>query len=57
SYLLQAQRPDLAVKLYKDNGLTQDALRVCQEYMPNKLDDLREELTRSGGMNETRMNT
>ncbi|CAF4464505.1 unnamed protein product, partial [Rotaria sp. Silwood2] len=57
SYLLQAQRPDLAVKLYKDNGLTQDALRVCQEYMPNKLDDLREELARSGGMTDNRMNT
>ncbi|CAF1105880.1 unnamed protein product [Rotaria sp. Silwood1] len=53
SYLLQAQRPDLAVKLYKDNGLIQDALRVCQEYMPNKLDDLREELARGGGMPTT----
>lgn len=77
-YLLQAQRPDLAVKLYKDNGmiienfslsikmnsfsidilgLVQDALRVCQEYMPNKLDDLRDELNRSGGMTDNRMGT
>ncbi len=75
SYLLQAQRPDLAVKLYKDNGiiintyiyyllkspyfhflgLIPDALRVCEEYMPNKLDELREEITRSGGMNDNRM--
>ena len=74
SYLLQAQRPDLAVKLYKDNGehrvsvelllehllylgLMQDALRVCQEYMPNKLDELREEVGRSGGMTNNRMPT
>ncbi len=36
-------------------GLIQDALRVCQEYMPNKLDDLRDELARSGGMKDNRM--
>ena len=38
-------------------GLMQDALRVCQEYMPNKLDELREELGRSGAMNDNRMGT
>lgn len=36
-------------------GLVQDALRVCQEYMPNKLDELREELARSGAMHDNRM--
>ncbi len=35
-------------------GLIPDALRVCAEYMPNKLDELREEIARSGGMNDTR---
>lgn len=43
AFLLRAQRPELAVKLYKDNGLWQDAFRVCREYIPNKLDLLREE--------------
>ncbi|CAF0950446.1 unnamed protein product [Didymodactylos carnosus] len=43
SFLLQAQRADLAIKLYKENGMWQDAIRVCQEYAPNKLDELREE--------------
>jgi intraflagellar transport protein 172 len=37
------------------SGLMQDALRVCQEYMPNKLDELREELTRGGAMNDNKM--
>ena len=35
-------------------GLMQDALRVCQEYMPNKLDELREEIARGGGMHDNR---
>lgn len=46
SFLLRAQRPELAVKLYKDNEMWPDALRVCKEYLPNKLDQLREEYDR-----------
>ena len=30
SFLLRAQRPELAVKLYKDSGLWPDAMRVCK---------------------------
>jgi intraflagellar transport protein 172 len=44
---LRAERPELAVKLYKDNGMWPDALRVCKEYLPNKLDQLREEFDRN----------
>ena len=47
SFLLRAQRPELAVKLYKDNGMWPDALRVCKEYLPNKLDILRDEFDRT----------
>ncbi|CAF1215295.1 unnamed protein product [Adineta steineri] len=54
TFLLQAQRPDLAIKLYKDNGLWQDALRVCQEYMPNKLDELRREVENRPDANDNR---
>ena len=46
SFLLRAQRPELAIKLYKDNGMWPDALRVCKEYLPNKLDQLRDEYDR-----------
>lgn len=48
SFLLRAQRPELAVKLYKDNGMWQDAFRVCKEYLPNRVDQLREEFETSG---------
>lgn len=47
SFLLRAQRPELAIKLYKDNNMWQDAMRVCKEYLPNKLELLREEYDRS----------
>ena len=45
-FLLRAQRPELAVKLYKDNEMWPDALRVCKEYLPNKLEQLRDEYDR-----------
>jgi intraflagellar transport protein 172 len=47
AFLLRAQRPELAIKLYKDNNMWQDAMRVCKEYLPNKLDLLREEYDKS----------
>ncbi|ESP05446.1 hypothetical protein LOTGIDRAFT_228027 [Lottia gigantea] len=43
SYLLRAQKPELAVKFYRDSGMWQDALRVCKEYVPNKLQQLQDE--------------
>ncbi|KAJ3106098.1 hypothetical protein HDU96_008320, partial [Phlyctochytrium bullatum] len=41
--LLRAQRPDLAIKLYKDNGMWKDALRFAKEYLPNKLAEVHED--------------
>lgn len=46
SYLLRAQRPELAVKYYKDSAMWQDALRVCKEYIPHKLQHLQDEYER-----------
>ncbi|PAA52772.1 hypothetical protein BOX15_Mlig006435g1 [Macrostomum lignano] len=42
--LLRAERPELAVKFYKEAGMKTDALRVCKEYLPHKLAQLSEEL-------------
>ncbi|XP_041357336.1 intraflagellar transport protein 172 homolog isoform X2 [Gigantopelta aegis] len=43
SYLLRAQRPELAVKFYKETEMWSDALRVCKEYIPHKLQQLQDE--------------
>ena len=53
SFLLRAQRPELAVKLYRDNNMWSEALRVCKDYLPNKLDQLREEYERVVGKGNT----
>ncbi len=37
SLLLRAQRPELAVKQYRDSGMWPEALRLCKEYLPHKL--------------------
>ncbi|XP_054618204.1 intraflagellar transport protein 172 homolog [Dunckerocampus dactyliophorus] len=41
--LLRAERSDLAVKYYKDADMWSDAMRICKEYLPNKLALLQEE--------------
>ncbi|XP_075940815.1 intraflagellar transport protein 172 homolog [Anarhichas minor] len=43
AFLLRAQRPELAVKYYKGADLWSDAMRICKEYLPNKLSMLQEE--------------
>lgn len=43
SLLLRAQRPDLTVQHYKEAGMWSDAMRICKEYLPNKLPRLQEE--------------
>ncbi|KAA8582872.1 hypothetical protein FQN60_015418, partial [Etheostoma spectabile] len=43
AFLLRAQRPELAVKYYKDADMWSDAMRICKEYLPNKLSMLQEE--------------
>ena len=44
--LLRAQRPELAVKQYRDSHMWPDALRVCKEYLPHKLTALQDEYER-----------
>ncbi|XP_053503578.1 intraflagellar transport protein 172 homolog isoform X4 [Ictalurus furcatus] len=43
AFLLRAQRPELAIKYYKDAEMWSDAMRICKEYIPNKLSILQEE--------------
>ncbi|XP_076011253.1 intraflagellar transport protein 172 homolog [Genypterus blacodes] len=43
AFLLRAQRPELAVKYYKDVEMWTDAMRICKEYLPGKLSLLQEE--------------
>ncbi|KAM9339048.1 intraflagellar transport protein 172 homolog [Symphorus nematophorus] len=46
AFFLRAQRPELAVKYYKDADMWTDAMRICKEYLPNKLSFLQEEYER-----------
>ncbi|KAJ8275180.1 hypothetical protein COCON_G00098050 [Conger conger] len=46
AFLLRAQRPELAVKYYKEAEMWSDAIRICKEYVPNKLGALQDEYER-----------
>ena len=48
SLLLRAGRIEVAVRLYKDNNLWNDALRVCEQYAPHMLDSVKREMIASG---------
>ncbi|CAL8090514.1 unnamed protein product [Calicophoron daubneyi] len=41
--LLRAQRPDMAVRAYREAGMWEDALRVAEAYLPNRVQELQEE--------------
>ncbi|GAB1607105.1 transport 172 homolog [Argonauta hians] len=43
SLLLRAHQPEKAIAFYKKNEMWQDALRLCQQYLPNKLAAVQEE--------------
>lgn len=43
AFLLRAQRPELAIKFYREAEMWSDAMRLCKEYVPNKLSILQEE--------------
>ncbi|XP_072782279.1 intraflagellar transport protein 172 homolog isoform X2 [Taeniopygia guttata] len=49
AFLLRAQRPELAIKYYKEAGMWSEALRICKEYMPGRLGELQEECGREAG--------
>ncbi|XP_040282805.1 intraflagellar transport protein 172 homolog [Bufo bufo] len=48
AFLLRAQRPELAVKHYKEAGMWSDAIRICKEYIPALLEQLQQEYEREG---------
>lgn len=37
TFLLRAERPDLAAKYYKEANMWSDALRLVKEYLPHKV--------------------
>ncbi|KHJ99604.1 hypothetical protein OESDEN_00375 [Oesophagostomum dentatum] len=43
SCLLRANRPDIILKFYQENGMWPDALRIAKEYLPHQLLQLQEE--------------
>ena len=49
AFLLRAERPEIAVDLYKEAGKIGDALRVAKEYAPSLVPDLQREFVESGG--------
>ncbi|KAI9351150.1 hypothetical protein DFJ73DRAFT_789886 [Zopfochytrium polystomum] len=44
--LMRAQRPDLAIRWYKDANLWKEALQFTKEYLPNKISEVSEEYSR-----------
>lgn len=46
SLLLRAQRPELAIKFYRDSKMWKEAMRFAQEYLPNKVTELNDEYDR-----------
>lgn len=43
AFLLRAQKPELVVKFYKEADMWSDAMRICKDYLPNRLSTLQEE--------------
>lgn len=41
AYLLRAQRPDILVKAYQELGMWEDALRVAELYLPDRLQEIK----------------
>ena len=49
AFLLRAQKPELIVKYYRDHGMWDDAMRVCKEYLPHKLELLQADYEKQSG--------
>lgn len=60
SLLLRAQRPDLIIDYYKNEGMFDEAIRVAEDHFPSALNDLRrlqaqeQRLSGSGPANDSR---
>jgi len=52
SYFLRAQRPELIIRMYKEEGMWADALRIAKEYAPHKLDQLQNEYDREANRDD-----
>ncbi|KAI9096123.1 hypothetical protein DFS34DRAFT_154359 [Phlyctochytrium arcticum] len=46
SLLLRAQRPELAIKFYRDSKMWQEATRFAKEYFPSKVSEINDEYNR-----------
>lgn len=46
TFLLRAQRPELAARYYKEAAMWTDALRVVKEYLPHRLEQWQDEYDR-----------
>lgn len=44
SLVLQAKRPDLALEMYQENLMWEDAIRVAEKYAPSKISEIHAEL-------------
>ncbi|KAI9201990.1 uncharacterized protein BJ171DRAFT_584638 [Polychytrium aggregatum] len=44
--LLRAQRPDIAIKLYKDANMWKEAINFTKEYLPHKVAEIHDEYDR-----------
>ena len=45
--LLRAGRIELVIKMYKENQLWDDALRICEQYSPNMVESIRRDMMSS----------
>ncbi|KAM4772549.1 intraflagellar transport protein 172 homolog [Rhinophrynus dorsalis] len=46
TFLLRAQKPEVAVRYYKEAGMWSDAIRICRDYTPGHLEQLQQEYER-----------
>jgi intraflagellar transport protein 172 len=44
---VKAKRPELAIKMYKDGRMWEDAIRVAEDYLPSKVQEIHLELAAS----------
>eukprot|EP00049_Salpingoeca_infusionum_P011387 m.198132 g.198132 ORF g.198132 m.198132 type:complete len:1733 (+) comp14914_c0_seq4:203-5401(+) len=48
TFLLRAQRPELAVRYYKEAGMWDDAIRLAREYVPGKVAEVQAAMKDAG---------
>ena len=48
SMYLKAKRPELALKMFRDARMWHDALRIAEDYLPSKVQEIHLELAQGG---------